>query len=63
MACLINALRDEESQNRAGQAESSVRDLVRRMEKRSGTSKFRAALSLRESFGFPQEVSVAIRIR
>lgn len=53
----------EEDQDRAGQTESPVRDLVGGMEERCEGSKLRAVQSVHESFGFAEAIPASIGIR
>lgn len=53
----------EKDQNRAGQTESPVRDLVGRMEKRRDAPKFRAEQSVHEGIRFAEAIPASVGIR
>lgn len=53
----------EEDQDRAGQAESSVRDLVGRMEERCDAPKLQPGQSVHEGIGFAEAIPASAGVR
>lgn len=53
----------EEDQDRAGQTESPVRDLVGGMEERCEAPKLRVVPSVHEGFGFAEAIPASVGIR